>query len=181
MWIKCVRLKKWNVTISPTLTTSRFKDTCTCNHSNKPLTGVAYTNNSYVYIVFQLKQGMTYASEHLKPDGKYILMVQLDEPGLLRGGIQSRYSNQIKHKSWMRFNEQDILGWYCTCKGGTRTLNPCVHLSSIIWYLGLGRHNNFQGHIQRPTQIFRARGMTADFASESEDSENEDYGAVWMS
>lgn len=33
-----------------------------------------------------------------------------------------------------------ILGWYCTCLAGSRTVGMCSHAASIIWYLGFGRH-----------------------------------------
>ena len=31
---------------------------------------------------------------------------------------------------------------YCDCKAGARVFGMCAHITSIIWYLGIGRHNN---------------------------------------
>ena len=34
------------------------------------------------------------------------------------------------------------MNWYCTCKAGARILGMCAHITSVIWFLGVGRHNN---------------------------------------
>lgn len=33
-----------------------------------------------------------------------------------------------------------IIGWFCTCLAGSRTVGMCSHVASVIWYLGIGRH-----------------------------------------
>lgn len=76
------------------------------------------------------------------------------EPGLIRIKIGSRFRNAIKHQLWVLFNEEynqdldhtnedePILGYYCTCKAGARTLGTCAHIAAVIWYLGYARHHN---------------------------------------
>jgi len=35
-----------------------------------------------------------------------------------------------------------VLGYYCTCKAGARTLGTCAHIACIVWYMGYARHEN---------------------------------------
>ena len=84
-------------------------------------------------------------------------MIDLDlntnEPGFFRARIFSRFSNAKSHQVWIHYNEEyvennghgndepePIIGYYCTCKVGTRTLGTCAHVACIIWYLGYARH-----------------------------------------
>ena len=34
-----------------------------------------------------------------------------------------------------------IKNWYCDCKAGARVVGTCVHVSSVLWYLGVARHH----------------------------------------
>lgn len=72
-----------------------------------------------------------------------------DEPGFTRLRISSRYRNATQYNVWIAFNEEynqdqhedePILGYYCTCRSGARTLGTCAHITAIIWYLGYARH-----------------------------------------
>ena len=31
--------------------------------------------------------------------------------------------------------------WYCDCQSGARTLGACAHVTSVLWYLGIARHD----------------------------------------
>ena len=55
--------------------------------------------------------------------------------------IFSKHSSNKKYASYVKFDQQAITGWYCTCPLGLKTVNPCVHCSSIIFYFGYARHN----------------------------------------
>jgi len=56
----------------------------------------------------------------------------------------------IIHNIWIEYDhrlkltegQNPIMNWYCTCKTGTRILGMCAHITSVIWFLGVGRHNN---------------------------------------
>ncbi|XP_058790801.1 uncharacterized protein LOC131664004 [Phymastichus coffea] len=77
-----------------------------------------------------------------------------NEAGFMRIRISSRFRNATKHQVWIAFNEEynqeqdvanegePILGYYCTCKAGARTLGTCAHVATILWYLGYARHEN---------------------------------------
>ena len=38
----------------------------------------------------------------------------------------------------VRYNQQYVLSWYCTCSVGARIVGSCCHIASIIWYLSFG-------------------------------------------
>ncbi|XP_043480300.1 uncharacterized protein LOC122509998 [Leptopilina heterotoma] len=76
------------------------------------------------------------------------------EEGFIRLRIYSRFTNAKRHQIWIVFNteynpendqDQDnnpILGYYCICKVGARTLGACAHITSILWFLGYARHED---------------------------------------
>lgn len=78
-----------------------------------------------------------------------------NEPGFMRIRVLSRFRSATVHQLWIAFNEEyvndpadpenpddPILGYYCTCKAGARTLGTCAHVASTLWYLGYARHEN---------------------------------------
>lgn len=75
-----------------------------------------------------------------------------DEPGFIRVRVFSRFRNALRYQLWISFDEEyvvgnrmndfPILGYYCTCKAGARTLGTCAHLASVLWYLGFARHED---------------------------------------
>ena len=93
--------------------------------------------------VNQLKQAPNYSREHVSEEGDYTFAAVRDEPCLLRVKLLSRHTQAILHKVWVRYSSSDdnenIGGWYCTCKVGTRVVGYCAHVASIIRYLGHGK------------------------------------------
>lgn len=67
------------------------------------------------------------------------------EPNLLRLRIYSRHQNRTRYQLFISYNNDNdddppIMGYYCTCKCGARTLGTCAHVASVLWYLGYARH-----------------------------------------
>lgn len=71
------------------------------------------------------------------------------EPGFVRFQLYSRFRNNTIHQQWIAYitgddnddeEENPIMGYYCTCRTGARTLGTCAHIVSILWYLGFARH-----------------------------------------
>lgn len=79
---------------------------------------------------------------------------RLPEPGFLRARICSRFRRRTKYQLWISYvshgdvNNVPIRGYYCTCKTGARTLGTCVHIASILWYLGFAR---LQANVRYPS------------------------------
>lgn len=119
----------------------------------------------YALGTYQVQQARSYYGEHVKSDGSYVIEVCREpnmndfsaetynwiDPWLLRGRIQSRHSSRRTYYVYIlveRLEGQDaqgldaILGHYCSCIIGKRTLGCCAHIMSIIWYMGWGRYQN---------------------------------------
>lgn len=80
----------------------------------------------------------------------------MPEPGFLRVRVYSRFRNRTKYQLWITYlpnghvQNHPIRGYYCTCRTGARTLGTCVHITSVLWYLGFARH---QEDVHYPSQI----------------------------
>lgn len=111
---------------------------------------------------YQLKLARSYASEHLRDNGLYIIEIYREENlpdlqqcnifqnnlWLLRGRIQSRHIRARTYYTYVlidhdRVGIDAITQYYCTCLSGRRTIGSCAHVTSIIWFLGQGRLNGF--------------------------------------
>ncbi|KAL1488612.1 hypothetical protein ABEB36_014415 [Hypothenemus hampei] len=109
--------------------------------------------------VYQLNLAPAYIQDKLQREDLEVFEFDefLNEPGLIRCRIYSRFRNATKYEVWIGYwledvdeevAEQDggdvfagpISGYYCTCKSGTRTLGTCAHIASILWFLGYARH-----------------------------------------
>jgi hypothetical protein len=110
--------------------------------------------------VYQIKLAKSYVQDKLQRDSDYVIEIMLEEPGFLRARIYSRFTKSAKYHLWIAYfdssyeqsNEDEtsnpITGWYCKCKTGARTLGCCAHIASVLWYLGLARH---QKNIKYPS------------------------------
>jgi hypothetical protein len=126
---------------------------------------------------YKLKLAPAYVEEHLDDDGDYIIEVGDDDDLILKCIIQSRHSNAVKHKCWVKysFSGDPIDSWYCTCKAGAMTLGSCSHVVSIVWYLAYARHHDFdpsRGR-RRIQQTVMERAVEIEESSEESDSDND--------
>ena len=107
--------------------------------------------------VYQVKLARSYVQDKIRRDGEYEFQILIHEPGLLRARIFSRFTNSAKYQIFIAYKEptgedsaedleeidlDPILGWYCQCKSGARTLGSCAHVASVLWYLGYARHKS---------------------------------------
>ncbi|KAJ8672725.1 hypothetical protein QAD02_003985 [Eretmocerus hayati] len=96
--------------------------------------------------VYQVNLAPAYIQDKLIRDQNEVFEFDtlIDEPGLLRVRIWSRYSNATRHQLWIAYgyDDEDILAYYCTCRAGARTLGTCAHVASVLWFLGHARHQN---------------------------------------
>ena len=89
--------------------------------------------------VYQLKQAKRYTAEHLTSEGEYAMMSCKDRPDLIRVKLASRHSSSKVYNVWVEYNPEEVTGWYCTCKIGTRVVGCCAHVASVLWYLSYSR------------------------------------------
>lgn len=114
--------------------------------------------------VYQLGLAPSYIQDKLSRDNAEVFEVEMlrdtdniPEPGLLRVRAYSRFRNATKYQLWIAYKvdstdndsdpyesddeyEDGIIGYYCTCITGARTLGTCAHVASVLWYLGYARH-----------------------------------------
>ncbi|RVE40334.1 hypothetical protein evm_015016 [Chilo suppressalis] len=107
---------------------------------------------------YQIRQARSYYGEHIRNDGKYVIEVCRETDSdlqsalsasstswLLRGRIKSRH---ISNKTYFTYilvdsaliGREAIIGYYCNCLVGKRTVGCCCHIMSIIWYISWARY-----------------------------------------
>lgn len=103
--------------------------------------------------IYQIKLAPSYVQDKLQREENDEFQVELlrdqnrlPEPGFLRVRLYSRFRNRTRYQLWISYlpnapvDNNPIRGYYCTCKSGARTLGTCVHITSVLWYLGFARH-----------------------------------------
>ncbi|XP_033763920.1 uncharacterized protein LOC117345083 [Pecten maximus] len=123
--------------------------------------------------IYQIKQACSYSREHMSDDGDYELLVCKEDTGLLKVRIQSRHCSGVLHSLWIRYDVFTILGWYCTCKVGARVVGCCAHIASVLWYLGIIRHQDTIEPSTKVSSVLDAADMPeTDTSDNSDDSES---------
>lgn len=107
---------------------------------------------------FQVRLANAYVQDkvHRDEDGGFELDMHINEQSFMRVRVNSRHQNAVHHQIFIKYRSTDIefnaedlddfdldnliLGYYCTCKSGARTLGACAHVTSVIWYLAYARH-----------------------------------------
>ena len=92
--------------------------------------------------VYQIRQAKSYTKEHQTKEGKYEILVNKEQDGILKAQIRSRHTSSKTYNLWIEHNANlnPITGWFCTCKSGARVVGCCAHIASVLWYLGFERH-----------------------------------------
>lgn len=110
---------------------------------------------------YQIKQARSYYGEHIRQNGIYHIEVSeaFEEElplvlgtnnYLVRGRIKSRHVSSRTYYTYILVNKDEnvrdtlgaIVGYYCSCLVGKRTVGCCVHVMCIVWYLSWARYNN---------------------------------------
>lgn len=122
--------------------------------------------------LYQINQAKLYAFDHIRMnDNQFILYVFSDDyskywekfktgnrkPVLLMLNIKSRFVAARTYRSFVLFDENGhgrdvILGYYCSCKNGLRTVGCCSHTMTTVYYLGYAQYN---GGIKEPSKHLR--------------------------
>jgi hypothetical protein len=92
---------------------------------------------------YQVRQASLYNYQHTGGGSSgYRFFVHKDVSGLIYIKLQSRHSKGNEYKVWIEFVEhgtgpESILGYYCLCKNGARTLGCCSHVAAVRYTLGI--------------------------------------------
>ena len=92
--------------------------------------------------IYQLRIAKSYIHEHMSQDGKFVFLCSKLENGLLMCSIQSRHSNNKKHKCLIHYDINNIIDYYCDCVVGSRVVGCCSHIAAVICYLSYYRYEN---------------------------------------
>jgi hypothetical protein len=85
---------------------------------------------------YQLRMGAQYNIGHIETRNGYIFDIHKDMLGLIRVRMRSRFSKSQTHLLWIQFREfsngrEAVLGWYCKCQSGARTVGCCSHIAAV--------------------------------------------------
>lgn len=122
-----------------------------------PILTLEYLRNLTVG-VYQVNLAPSYIQDKLDRDGDEQLQIEehINQPGFIRLRLYSRFRRAKTHHIFIAYrtaelqedgNDEDdedqnelILGYYCTCQSGARTLGSCAHVAMVLFYLGYARH-----------------------------------------
>ena len=92
--------------------------------------------------VYQIRQAKSYTKEHQTDDGKYEILINKEQEGVLKSQILIRHTSSKIYNLWIEYSTglSPITGWFCTCKSGARVVGCCAYIASVLWYLGFERH-----------------------------------------
>lgn len=86
--------------------------------------------------IYQLLLAPSYIQDTLfREETVFQVDVHADEPGFVRFRLYSRFRNITIHQQWIAYviendnddaEENPIMGYYCTCTTGARTLGTCA-------------------------------------------------------
>lgn len=134
--------------------------------------------------MYQLKRARSYAEEHsnttqLTDTDVDFSVEQCTENGnedIVRFRFRSAHKNSCVYQTYVQYNSTEVIGWYCTCIAGTRTLGCCSHIASAIWFLGYEHYQlttNRQPSATNTHNIHYAENIS-DFEPSSDDEESHD-------
>jgi hypothetical protein len=71
--------------------------------------------------------------------------ISVGDPMLVRGRIQSRHRSSTRYFIYILINRERggaeaVSGYCCSCPNGLRTVGCCSHITTVLWYLGLGQY-----------------------------------------
>ena len=107
--------------------------------------------------------------EHLSKNGIFEAKIAKQRNDIIRARIQSRHKNSVTYDIWVKYEKTQVLGWYCTCKQGAKTIGTCSHIASVIWFLSLARYDSSQLQQQSVLYINSLKDA-ADYTDVSSDS-----------
>lgn len=126
---------------------------------------------------YQINQASPYCAEHLIKNGKFEVYVcptsitknyfeeiieqtNINDLTVVMTKMHSRFRKKAVYDVFIAADKskngnESIIGYYCGCRHGLRTVGCCGHIMAIIAYLGYYRHN--------PTEIKLVAGFMSDF------------------
>ena len=106
--------------------------------------------NKITYGSYQLKNSLSYLSEHFNQHGQIEILVKKttvkdEKINIISALIQSRHIKRTKYRLIIVYSpdKEDIFaieGWKCSYSVGNRKVGCCSHIVCIIFYLSSGKY-----------------------------------------
>lgn len=145
--------------------------------------------------VYQINQAKLYAHDHIRLNNNQFILYTFPEecskfwenfktenrnPVLLMLNIKSRFVSARQHRTFVLYDVNGhgpsaILGYYCSCKNGLRTIGCCSHTMTVIYYCGFAQYN---GGVREPSIHLRNTFNRAQARNEfnaDTDTDTEEY------
>ena len=90
--------------------------------------------------IYQVKMAKSYTAKHVQEDGNYEILDSKITENVVVARIQSCHVSAKKYLCWIRYQDGVVTSWYCKCKSGSRFVGCFAHITSVVWYLSFGRH-----------------------------------------
>ena len=92
---------------------------------------------------YQLKLCPSYIQEYI--EGESNIFIHRENSNLVRVKIQSRHVSSKQYQLWLKYNNEEVTGWYCKCRAGARVVGVCAHIAAVIFYLSQDRSDDTVG------------------------------------
>lgn len=98
--------------------------------------------NALTVGTYQLKLAPSYIQDARQHEhgNNFQIDISIEICNTIRIRMWSRFKNAAKYQIWIQYDNDNIIGYYCTCKVGARTVGTCSHITSVVWFLGYSRH-----------------------------------------
>lgn len=122
--------------------------------------------------IYQINQAKLYAYDHMRVNNNQFTLdtfsveyaefwqnfqTENNNPVLLMLNIKSRFVSARQYRTFVLYDSNAhgsnaILGYYCSCKNGLRTVGCCSHTMTVIYFLGFAQYN---GGVREPSPHLR--------------------------
>lgn len=111
--------------------------------------------------IYQINQAALYAYEHFQANNNQFIIYTFPEECkqywkdfvpeniksvLVMIDLKSRFVNARTYRSYVLFDSEGndanaVLGYFCSCKNGLRTVGCCSHVMTLLYYLGFAQRS----------------------------------------
>jgi hypothetical protein len=86
--------------------------------------------------IYQTKLATRYCQLHMDGNAEYSIFLNTEVPNVVRAKIESRFVSVKKYDLWISYapnvhSAEGIVGYYCLCRQGARTVGCCAHIISV--------------------------------------------------
>lgn len=136
--------------------------------------------------VFQLKRARSYAEERASTTDftghvSYDIQQSKDFSDIIRVPTRSAHVNRTTYHPTIRFNDNEVLEWWCDCPSGGRFVGCCSHVASAVWFLAFARWQTQTNRMASSEYINLFEDAAATYhLSDTDDDDSDDENGEWF-